>query len=232
MSTLATLRTNVSAILGLDNSTSGDQTQIDAYINEGVLEVLKATKCYVTYATASMTANSSDYTLDTDILEIRDVFSTSGSVTRPLERRSMDEILDLRRASSTAGAQIRYYALAGHNLLMVYPTPSTGETLTFYYVPMPTVMSNSAHDPSSSTYGGIPSENHNVIEWYALWRLADMDDDSSSEQGMMYRESYLRALAEMKRHLRFKGGYRLAPARLRSRRVPAADPSTSPAYYP
>ena len=232
MSTLATFRTNISAILGLDNSTGGDQTQIDAYVNEAVLEVLKNTKCNVTSATATMTANSSDYTLDTDILEIRDVYVTSGGSDYILERRTVNEIIQLRRLTPAATNPTRFYALAGHNLMMLYPAPGSSDVLTFYYVPYPTALSNSAHTPSNSAYGGVPDENHNVIEWYALWRLADMDDDASSDLGERYRAYYREGLVDMRRHLRDKGGYKLSRIRVNPRRAPTApsDPSISVAW--
>lgn len=232
MATLDTFRTNIAKILGLDNTTAEDQTFIDHYLNEAVVDVLKNTKCYVTSATATMSAGDGDYTLDTDMLEIRDVYVTSSSQDYILERIPMDQMLWLRRQTPAAAGTTRYYTLAGHNLLMLNPTPAASDVFTFYYVPYPTAMSNSAHTPSNSAYGGIPDENHDLIEYYALWRMADLDDDASSEVGERYRYLYERGIAQMRKHLRYKGGYRLGRVRLNPRRwggVPA-DPSVSDAW--
>lgn len=226
MATLATFRTNVASILGLDNSTNGDQSLIDTYVNEGVLEVLKNTGCYVA-SSALSGVSTADYTLPTAALELRDLYLTSSGTDYLLERASMDEILRMRRFTPSASGPTRYYALAGHNLLMFYPTPAATDSFTLYYVPYPTALSNSAHTPSNSAYGGVPDENHNVIEFYALFRLADYDDDSTSQMGERYYALYRQGVADMRRHLSKKGGYRLARARVnprRSHRVPS-DPS-------
>jgi hypothetical protein len=228
VATLAVFRTNIAAILGLDNATSGDQTQIDYYLNEGILEVLKNTKCYV--ASSALTGvSTADHTLSTSILEIRDFYVTSGGYDTKLERMTMDEILRMRRISPAVSSPSRYYALAGHDKLMFWPTPASADSFTLYYVPYPTALSNSAEAPSNSALGGVPAENHNVIERYALWKLADLDDDASSQMGETYRSEFYQGINEMRRHLRSKGGYKLGRVRVNPRRSPRtpSDPSVS-----
>lgn len=141
----------------------------------------------------SETANTGDYTLPTGILSVRAFqWANAGGSSGVPERVSVDEILRLRSwadgSSSTLPAT--YYAVAGTNLLMVYPTPSSADTITVYYVPRPTAMSSASHDPSNATYGGVPAEFHPAVEKYALWHLASMDDDQTSGQGERYRIEY------------------------------------------
>jgi hypothetical protein len=228
MATLAVFRSNIAAILGLTNTTAGDQTRIDYYLNEGILEVLKNTKCYV--ASSALTGvSTADYTLSTSILEIRDLYVTSGGYDSNMERASMDEILRMRRITPAAGGPARYYSLAGHDKLMFWPTPAAADSFTLYYVPYPTALANSGDAPSNSALGGVPDEIHNAIERYALWKCADMDDDATSQVGEKYRVEYYQTISEARKHLRSKGGYKLGRARVNPRRSPRtpSDPSVS-----
>jgi hypothetical protein len=160
----------------------------------------------------ALTAGSSDYTLPTAILDIQDLYDTSSDQDYPLERRPVEELLRYR-LNSDESSPAKIYALNGANLLMVYPTPASADTLTVYYVPRPTALSTGSDDPSSATLGGIPSEYHFGIELYAYWKAADYDDDQSSAQGTRYKEEYEQFIARMRRDLMQKGGRRLARAR-------------------
>lgn len=228
--TLAQMRTNVSAILGLDNSTTGDQPQIDFYANEAVRKVLADTKCYATSATVTPGATA-DYALTTAVLELLDVYFTSGGSIYTLERRSVHEILELRRRTAAAGPT-RYYALLGNKTMMWYPTPAAADSATLYYVPEPTEASSASHDFATATYGGVPNTLWPALEYYVLWRCADMDDDGSSGSGEKYRMLYEEEIRKARKHLRDRGGSRMGPARLRRRVSIPANPSTSPAWYP
>lgn len=207
MPTLTTFRTNVSKTLGLENTTGGDQTQIDGYLNEGVLEILRQTNVYVDKGTMSLTPAVTDYTLDSGIMRILSLYIT-GSDSRVywLEHVSLETLLDMRRRNTDLTDTVRYFALAGSNTFVVYPTPASADTITIYYVPYPTAMSDGAHDPSNATYGGIPREYHRGIELYALWRLADLNDDKSSEQGERYRALFEGFVASINSTLSRKGG--------------------------
>lgn len=224
MSTLATFRSDVAAIIGLDNTTSGDQGLIDGWVNEGYEDVLLRTHCMVQSATSTVTVGQSDYTLDTAILTIIDLYLTSSGTSYRLERIPPAEILDLR--IDQASGRPFQYCVNGANLLMLYPTPNTADTLTTYYVPRPTALSTGTDTPSS-----IPSEQHKLIEYYALARAADYDDDSSSNQGDRYRTLYDNGIKEFRRLIQRKGGSRLAPARLiawRRVRIPSDPSRTQP----
>jgi len=217
--TLTQLRTNVSAVLGLDNAAAGDQPQIDFYANEAVRKTLIDTKCYVTSQTLTPGANE-DYTLATSVLEIVDWTTTSSGSTYPLERVSVAEILRMRRATAGTGTPTRFYALAGHNTVMFYPTPAAADTFKTYYIPLPTEATTGSHDFATATYGFIPVELFNCLENYVLWKMADLDDDASSEMGDRYHALYEASVQQGRRHLRRKGGYKLARGKVNpSRRL-------------
>ena len=225
MATLANLRTRVSAKLGLDTTAGGtDETLLDSWANEAVLDVLLKTGVYRSSATMTLTANTKDYTLPSEILAVDELYITGSNGDRPLTRASTQDLLYMRRATSTSG-DVMFYAVNGANLLMVYPTPTAADTLTVYYTPRPTAMSSGAHDPSSTTYGGIPAEHHKAIEYYCLWQGGDYLDDQSSSQGQRYLDLYEKELAKIRRAVRRKGGKRLGRATVGRRPVFVTHPS-------
>jgi hypothetical protein len=225
MSTLADLRTNVAAEVGLDNSTGGDQGLIDKWANAAVLDILQKTHCHVRRSTAAMTSGTYDYEFPTSILAVINMTSNL-TVNGRMTRLTVPEIEELRGASGQL-APARYYAVLGDDFYTVYPTPSTGEVVTFIYVPKPTVMSSGTHDPSDNTYGGIPAWAHDTIELYMLYRAARYDNHGPSKNGDAYNLAYKESLAWVKKMARDQGGSLLPVARLgRSRGLVPHDPST------
>lgn len=203
---LGDFRRRVSKVLGVENTVSGDQVEIDEAINEGVLDMLRKANVVVQKGTATLTAGTADYTLDSDILRMIDVYVTASSRNYALEQLPVPQLLHYRHTNTDLTDTVRYYALAGSNTLMVYPTPNAADVVTIYYVPRPTALSDASHDPSEATYGGIPKEFNRGIELYALWRCADMNDDKSSEQGERYRALYEAFIRECNRDVSRKGG--------------------------
>ena len=230
MTTLASFRTTVSSIIGLDNTAaSAEQQLIDGWVNEGVVQVLRRTRLKITIATLDLTAGAKDYELPPAIMFITEIIDERN---QPLERVTIAEINEWRRAAGStavAGTTTYSYALNGANMFMIYPTPSSStDTLTYYYVPRPTALALATDDPASATLGGIPAEYHRAVELYALWRAADYADDASSQQGDRYQRDFTGEIAQIRRDLQHKAGRRLAPASLvpRGARVPR-DPSVS-----
>jgi hypothetical protein len=219
----------VSKELGLDETASGtEDVLVGRRLNQGVREVLLETRCYIKKATYALTASEGDYDLqkaaDPGLAYLAiDRFVDSNN--RPLLRIERDELFELRRASATASSGQRRYALSGANMLHIWPAPGSAETLTVWYVPRPTEMTTSGHDPSDPTYGGIPAEYHEALEFYALWRLASYDDDISSNQGDRYFGQYQVWLAKIKKGMHRKGGPRMPKANLGRRPLLSSDPA-------
>ena len=200
--------------------------------------MLLRTHCYVASTTITLTANVGDYTLSSTILAIEDIYLTSGGANFRVRRLSTTDLINLRLFSVTS-APIQMYAVAGANLLLVYPTPLQADTLNIYYIPRPTALSSGSDDPSDSTHGGIPSEYHYGLELYMMWKAADAFDDASSGQGETYRRLYLGDptapigteqklgfIGTMKRDIRAKGGKHLAGVLIppRNRRIYIPQP--------
>lgn len=224
MANLATLRSRVSKKLGLDETASGDEeTLVTGWLNDAVLDVLVETHVRVARdSSVALTADVADYELSSTILAIHNITDSDGI---PLQRVTEEEINQYRRASASATSVMRY-AVSGSNLLMLWPTPSTAATLSIYYVPRPTAMSSGTHDPSDTTYGGIPAEWHKALEFYALWQAADYDDDVTSAQGDRYYGQYQLWINKIRKHTRLKGGRRQPSLRLgRRESMISNDPS-------
>lgn len=231
--TLAQFRTAIAAKLGLDNTAaSAEQVLIDSWVNAGVLDLLLRTHCTVESATMATTVNVWDYQLDTDILAIRDIWreETNGEVD-PVIRVTEEEILDLHRSTSASSAAFTRYAVAGSNMLLVWPTPSTAYTLHILYVPRPTALAAVGDDPSSATLGRIPREFHKGIEYYALWQGAEYDENQTAQGGERFRVIYETFLLQTIRPaLRQKGGRNAPRARTKSWRTRrlVSDPDRYP----
>jgi len=186
----------------------------------------------------NLTTGQGDYNLDTSILAIEDIYTTSGSANFRLTRKSSTDLVNLRLFSVTTSPE-QLYALSGANLLMLYPAPLQADVLTIYYVPRPTALSSATDDPSTNSLGGIPSEFHYGLELYMQWKAADAFDDESSSNGETYKRMYLGDptappgteqrdgfIGTMKKDLRRKGGKHLGGIQIppRSRRIYVPNP--------
>lgn len=223
--TLAQFRTAVASKIGLDNSTSGDQTLIDGWINEGVTDVLMRTECRIRPGTLTLAAGTADYTLDTSILKIYDAYVTVSGIAYWLEVATVDDILAMRRTTTANVSPAQFYAVGGSDLFMIYPTPATADTVNIYYVPRPATLSVSSDTPSE-----IPSEFQKAVEFYALREAADMSDDQSSQGGATYQVIYEQWLKRINKWVWMKGNHRLPRASVRRNRstIPFHDRSRYP----
>lgn len=215
------------AKISLNTTSSGaEEVLLDRWLNEGIVDVLLQTRCNVNSLDMETTADEWRYTTPTTILSLLDITyqSTSSSATSSIERVTPAEILRLREQGDGGGTP-RYYALAGNDLLMLYPTPATVDTISILYVPRPTALSATGNDPSDDTYGGIPAEYHKAVEYYALWQAGDYDDDNTSNWGLGYRQTYMELIAQFKKAMRRKGGRSLGRARVGRRPLRPHDNS-------
>ena len=215
--TLAQYRTRVSAKLGLQIGAGDDQTLIDSWLNEAYEDIVLKTHCKQRRATMALTSGTYDYTLPTQAMAILEVQNTASSIDYGMVRVDLEEMMRMRRATGTPPA---YFYYSEGDLITVYPTPGSGETMTVYYVPRPTALSASSDAPTD-----IPGEYHKLLEWYALAEGAEYDNHQPSSFGLTWRTFYENGLREMRRLLKMRGGTRIAPAQVRAKRVVIHDRS-------
>ena len=219
---LSDMRSRVSAGIGLDNTNGGfEQGLIDAWTNEACLDFLERTKVKVEQATMTLTSNQGDYELPVGVLVLNTVTCTSavdGQVV-PMEPIPIEELIWRRRYPGSV--PVRYYSFQGENLLSLYPTPVSPDTISLYYVPVPGLLVN-ASDPLTNT--GIPTIWHPLIELYVKWKAAEYNDDGSSQNGMTYLQMYEAETKKARGRIR----------RMQGRRRPAAQAGrrTRRKYYP
>jgi len=219
---LGQFRVAIANELGVSSNAAGtgtEQTAVDDAINTAVLRVLEDTHCYVKKTTfTGFDGSSLDYTMDSTILEIIELQLTSTGTVYSLERLSVIDLLERRRVGASTGSPTAFYAVTGANLLMFYPAPGTGDTLSIYNVPIPTALSASADDPSTASVAGVPAILHEAIFLYACSRIASGDDDQTSAQGQRYRDWYDKEIERYRGILRKRGGSRNARAVVNEKR--------------
>ncbi len=180
--TLEQLRRSVGRKTGMDYSAAGeDRNLIDAWVNEGVREVLLRTHCYVAAADVSTTVDEWQYDLSTNTMAIVSAWR-EGEV---MQRVSSTEIFGMRRGGAGSGSNL-YWSTAGTNMLLFWPTPTSVFTINLIYVPRPAEVSFETHDPSSPVYGGIPVEFHKGIELWALSNASDHEHEQGTQRGVNY----------------------------------------------
>lgn len=207
--TLAKLRLAVQNKVGLSDDAAGiEEVEIDRWANEAVREVLLRTRCYVVSTT--LTPGQSDYA---DIPSTYlDIVAIVNGDNVPLRRMTFDEWLEMKRANVSVASDVsRHYAYEGGR---IYLYPGSTAALTVYYVPKPTEMSSGTHDPSNTTYGGIPETLHKALEYYVLWQAGDFADDVSSQFGETYRQQFEREIVNDRKRNRRRGGQRAPRAKL------------------
>jgi len=218
MATLATIRNYVKANIGLAQTAAGsEEVLVDEWANDAVVDVLQRTQCHVNCLDLELVADMWKYDLPTEILAIKEIYRDSDG--EPCLPVTPEEIIDFRRSSVQSGqdaSRIRF-AILGHNMLTIWPTPTTAAVLDVWYVPLPTVLSSGTHDLATATYGKIPRGAHQrAVELYVLAKAAEYANDKPSKNGQDYWAQYE---MELKRAQAIQNRLpgRLAPARVGSR---------------
>jgi hypothetical protein len=205
----------VSAKLGLSNDVGSDERALmETWANEGVIEVLLRTHCFIEIGDMSLTAGVSEYRLDDDILAIVGDRVTSTSRTGTFEVVTLEEMIARQSINSAIDRTGTTVVAMEGNLLIAYPTPSTGESIRYFYVPRPTPMTDDNHDPSSAAYGGVPSEYHLAIQTYMLWQGAEYDNKGQPMEAKDYASLFENLCKQYRKYHRQKAQRGLRPARV------------------
>ena len=174
------LKARAAAELGL--KTTGDEgTMLQEWANEGVVDVLIETKAHMDIASATLTAGEGSYQLDSDIL-----LADERTFTIPVRVVTVADLLALPSEQSDV---VRYVAFDG-DMMLVYPLPAANDEVSFLFVPRPAAMSSDLHDPSTSTYGGLPEQIHFAVLDYMLKEGARYDGSSPPMLPKDYEDRY------------------------------------------
>lgn len=212
--TRGTLISRVSQKLGIDSTAATDELALmQGWANEAVVDVLLRTHIYINIGDLALTSGTAEYRLDSAILAIDNGRGSTPAGVGHYRLVGLADMITVQASNPVSASYEKLIAIEG-DLLIVSPTPSSSESLRFFYVPRPTAMSSDSHDPSTSTYGGIPTEYHRALEYYMLWQGAEYDDKRAAMTPQEYFKAYLGECREVIRGRNRKRGRGLLPARV------------------
>ncbi len=193
------------------NQTVGHQDRLflEGVANEAVREMLLRTHCYVDLGNMALTAGVTTYRLNVSILAILEA-EVTGSL-RTIQVVPMTELM--KRARGVSYQDLPFLIASSGNFVRVYPPPAAGATIQFTYVPRPTAMTADANDPATATYGGVPEELHQGLEYYMLWQGAEYDEKVSKQDATYYQQQYEAQIILGRRRLRGQMGRALVAPR-------------------
>jgi hypothetical protein len=185
--------------LGLDKTNGSDEylLMVD-WANDGVVDVLMETRIHLDTGDQALSAGTDDYYQDASILAVDE--RTIEANTFPIQLVSISDIFEARRGSASSDYVMKL-AFEG-DLMMVWPTPSSSVVVHYVYVPKPSPMTSDTHDPSVSTYGGIPSWAHPAILSYMLWRGSRYDEKKTPHTPSQYHDFYQLELQKIRKRLK------------------------------
>jgi len=221
-STFQDLWLEVIAKVRLDST--NDLQKAKDWINQVYADVAAETEFEQDYATMALAIGSKVYTLDAAVLRIKQMYVTPAGQeqSRPLEPVSLEQILEWSASNGATSANtggVTHYALLGGRKIHVYPTPSAADTVTIYYVKLPTALS-AAGDVPVLQEPYVTECLVNGASYKAAMFLKDPD-------ALTFRQAYEASIRALRGHLRRKQGAMTPQLRI-VRGAPAIphDPST------
>src|SRR5262245_16000934 len=194
--------------MGLDLTVSNlEDLLLNDWAQDSIYDFLIETRVRLVQSTIALSAGQQDYSLASavpNVLGITEAYLQSSTGRYGLERVRMDEIIERRRAN-TALDRVRKYAVEG-DLLMVYPTPQSADSIICYGPLKPTVFAADANDFTTTTYGGIPAQHDVALLAYIRWRAAIYDERRLPHTPDQYRQFYQLELAKARKRMRRMGG--------------------------
>ena len=208
---LATFRTRVARVSGLSSTEAGDLALIDGWVNDAIEQFNRETKMNVIKASMSVTADQADYTLPTSILAMQALWYAPADAQSALLVPLAPEVLIERRLVMTGEeTPPRYYAIAGANTIMLWPTPTdNSETIHILYVPRHTALAATADTPSASANGSVPEEYHATLEAYAKWKACEAEDHRPSQFGRTFHDEWMAGLGQARADAKRKAGVQM-----------------------
>lgn len=152
----------------------------------------------------AMTAATDTYTLPSGIERIVAMYVTpvGNYRSRPLEETSIGDLIEKKvgttSTSDQSGQYVTHYAVLGIDQIVVWPTPQTTDTLTVWYVTLPTALSADADVPIiHEPYGS-------KLLFYGA--AADAGSFKGDPQGQEYAALFEQWLGRYRTHLNRKKG--------------------------
>lgn len=227
-STFTDLQNEVIAKVRLDST--NDLQKVKDWINRVYADICIDTEAIQGVATMTLTANTSQYTLDSALLRIKQMYVTpSGQQqSRPLVPTTVEQILEWSAsngATTSNQGSVTHYAQYGVDQIYFYPTPYAADTITVYYVKLPTALSSGTDVPSLQE----PYVTECLVNG-ACYQAAVFLKDPDAE---LFKRDFEQARARFRGHLRRKQGSMTQGFRItQGQPVRPHDPSADvPGWY-
>jgi hypothetical protein len=215
--------------MGLDTTAGGNELILmQRWFNRGIVDVLLKTHCYVDIGTMTLTSGDTDYRIDSNILAVDNI--TVPDLLGNAREVDVIDMVDLLPylANIVVAQDAPWKAAVEGTLLRVAPAPTSAVVLTYYYVPKPSTIAaadgttaDDAADPSTAAYGGIPTEYHDAVLAYMIWKAAQYDQQGGGffrghafAPGSAYGSDYEELCAKYRKAHRRKAGRGLHAGRV------------------
>lgn len=167
-------------------------TQLNAYYDEGLIDICSKYDFRFTRASASLslTSGSRTYSLSSNSLYVKHVdsiFLTDSAYARKLSKRSYTILKDVDPEASDTGTP-NFYAEWGGETLYFDTAPDTTLNAVMLYTRIPAMVM------SSSGYSIIPRQHQHVHQKYIRYRLCE---DKNDRRMMAFKAAYDQAIQEM-----------------------------------
>lgn len=173
---LGKIITRVQREFGDESESEISRQDIIDWVNEGQIEIVKATKSLMIHKETAVEEGQTSYILPADAIFV-DRVTFSGRPLTPTTQEYIDSIST--DGANTSGNPSHYYIYGRE--LFIFPGPTdVGEgLLDIWYSKIPTVLSENSHTPE------IPEHLHSNLITYALARAKGMDEEYDQSSNLM-----------------------------------------------
>jgi hypothetical protein len=226
-----------STFLDLQNTVIGrlrlhstnDLQKVKDAINQVYAEISVECEAVQNSATMTLTVNEASYLMPPEVMRIKVMHLTPAGSTNynhPMYPVSLEQILEWRSGgiSGQGSGQPSHYAHIGYQQLEVYPTPNSADTITIYYVGLPTALGANGDIPViQEPYAS------QLLEYGALAELGDFLHHPSTIE---YRQLFEDWKRRFRSHINSrKRGAGVLALRVGQDFYPPHDPSTDLRAY-
>lgn len=186
------MQTMVLDRLSISTAETAKVTQVTTLLNLQYQDLCLRLGLNKGYDTLDVTADTATVTLPTDCVKI--LALRYGS--RPIDPVSWQQYADLYAADQTDSLSEEgrfYYFMQSHTTIRILPIPSAtvADAIDCWYLARPTSFSSGSSTPSA-----IPSEFHDILVEYTIYKLALSEEEiglaNSALQEALRREGSLR----------------------------------------
>lgn len=187
-------------------------SQLDALLNDGALDLARRTECLKNYADQDLTAATAEYDKPSDAIRIMGVYVGGTGSWEKMPQVTMDFLAHNVDDSYLDDTGVTYGWYDRRDKVGIYKIPTSTEAgtsyLRIYYVEKPDTMSDDSHVPFNSLNHLYPY--HELVYMYATYKTKQAI--GKWEQAKVIEADYLLKSMEMRMELSRLDGF-LQPIR-------------------